>query len=171
MSRKRRRRPRADPALIAQLDVVYAEMPTVACKGLCQESCGPIVQARSTAEQELLRMQDAGGEKRGRQQRRPLSCPYLTAEDETGRCSIYESRPAICRLWGIVDVPLMRCTHGCEATEMLSGRAGAMVLAFVMTIGGMLTPDPTYARVAGKLIGTSLDAQQRITIGRLSDDD
>ncbi|MCH7945730.1 MAG: YkgJ family cysteine cluster protein [Armatimonadetes bacterium] len=135
----RRRPPRADPARIAELDAVYAELPTIDCKGLCQESCGPIVQARSTTAQELLRMQDSGGERRGKQRRQPLTCPYLTAEDETGRCSIYESRPGVCRLWGIVDSPLMRCPHGCEATEILSDRAGAMVMIGV-------SPAPTEGR-------------------------
>ena len=173
MSRSRPRR--ADPARIAELDAVYAELPTIACKGLCQESCGPIVQARSLTTQELLRMQDAGGERRGKQRRRPLTCPYLTAEDETGRCSIYEERPAVCRLWGIVDSPLMRCPHGCDVTEVLSGRAGAMVMAFIITIGGALTPEPTYTALAGRLVGTDLDARRRITIAgrpaeRISDD-
>ena len=165
MSRNRRRRPKADPALVAQLDVVYAELPTIDCKGLCQASCGPIVQARSVTQQELLHMQDSGGERRGRQQRQPLTCPYLTT-DEAGRCSIYEARPAICRLWGIVDTPLMRCPHGCEATEMLSDRAGKMVLAFVMTIGGALTPDPMCTHLANRMIGTDLDTRRRVTIER-----
>lgn len=183
MCLQRRRRPKADPAIVAQLDAVYAELPTVACKGLCQESCGPIVQSRSMAKQELLRMQDWGGERRGRQQRRPLTCPYLTAEDETGRCSIYEVRPLICRLWGMVDHPMMRCPHGCEATEILPQRAGVAAMAIVATVAGVLAPEPNYIRLADMLRdtertaldrmipGTGLAARQRVMIERNPDDD
>ncbi len=165
----RRRRPKADAALVVQLDVVYAELPTIACKGLCQASGGPVVQARSMTRVELLRMQDSGGERRGRQQRQPLTCPYLTAGDETGRCSIYEARPFLCRLWGVsVDMP---CPHGCEVTpRLLSVEEGRMAMAFAENIGGRLAPDPVYTHLAQRMIGTNLDTRRRVTIGRTSDD-
>lgn len=164
-----KRQPKADPALIAQLDAVYAELPTIDCRGLCQASCGPVVQGRSMTEQELLRLQDAGGEKRGRQRRAPMTCPYLTAEDETGRCSVYEARPIVCRLWGVVAE--MPCPHGCEPEPgLLSDREARVAMAFVETIGGKLAPDPLYTHLARQMIGTGLDTKRRVIIRKADDD-
>lgn len=164
-----KRRPKADSALVVQLDAVYSNLPTVACRGLCQDSCGPIVQGRSTTKQELLRLQDAGGEKRGRQRRAPMTCPYLTAEDETGRCSVYEARPFICRLWGVVDD--MPCPHGCEVTPgRLSMEEGRMAMAFVERIGGQIAQDPMYSHLARLMHGTDLDTKRRVIIRKANDD-
>jgi hypothetical protein len=164
-----KRGPKADSALVTQLDAVYSNLPTIACRGLCQASCGPVVQGRSMTGQELLRLQDAGGEKRGKQRRAPLACPYLTAEDETGRCSVYEARPMICRLWGIVAE--MPCPHGCEVEPgRLSDREARMAMAFVETIGGKIAPDPLYTHLARQMIGTGLDVKRRVTIRKATDD-
>jgi Fe-S-cluster containining protein len=54
---------------------------------------------------EWQRVCRAGGERVGL---RGGICPYL--EDE--RCSVYEVRPLICRLWGVVDS--MPCLWGCQ---------------------------------------------------------
>ena len=35
-------------------------------------------------------------------------------------CSVYRDRPLICRLFGLVDHPRMRCEHGCTPTFWLS---------------------------------------------------
>ncbi len=170
-----KRGPKADPALVTQLDAVYSNLPTIACRGLCQASCGPVVQGRSMTKQELLRLQDAGGEKRGKQRRAPLTCPYLTAEGETGCCSVYEARPMICRLWGVVAE--MPCPHGCEVERgllvgreaILSDREARMAMAFVETIGGKLAPDPLYTHLARQMIGTGLDVKRRVVIRKATE--
>lgn len=41
------------------------------------------------------------------------TCPYLT----DGRCSIYDARPMICRMWGVART--MPCPHGCEPERWL----------------------------------------------------
>lgn len=41
-------------------------------------------------------------------------CPFLEAE----RCSIYEERPFMCRVWGVADG--LTCPHGCEPDERIS---------------------------------------------------
>jgi Fe-S-cluster containining protein len=53
---------------------------------------------------------------------RTQDCPALV----DGRCSVYEDRPLICRLWGAVES--MPCVHGCEATPGLLMDAGAQAL-------------------------------------------
>jgi hypothetical protein len=81
------------------------------CKGLCAESCGPI--EASQAERRLLTshgvrlpsIEDAlmdmlaGGDG---------NCPAL----KDGRCTVYDVRPTICRLWGVVEG--MPCPWGCK---------------------------------------------------------
>lgn len=52
----------------------------------------------------------------------PTDCPALVAD----RCSVYEDRPLICRLWGAVES--MPCPHGCEVTPGLLMDAGAQTL-------------------------------------------
>jgi Fe-S-cluster containining protein len=44
-------------------------------------------------------------------------CPLLTNH---GRCSQYDLRPLMCRLWGVVNDPLMICPFGCEPQRYLS---------------------------------------------------
>lgn len=107
------------------LERIYRAVPSVACQGLCAEYCGPIdmsdeerrrITARGVtiphASETLQAMADgADGE-----------CPALM----DGRCSVYEDRPLICRLWGAVES--MPCPHGCEVTPGLLVDAGAGAL-------------------------------------------
>lgn len=107
------------------LERIYRAVPTVNCRGLCAESCGPIDMAPA----ERARITDlgvtipepvdaldaiaAGGSP---------DCPALT----DSRCSVYVDRPLICRLWGAVES--MPCPHGCEVTPGLLMDAGAHTL-------------------------------------------
>lgn len=94
-----------------QLDELYAELPKIECKGLCAESCGPVPMGRV----EWQRVCRAGGERAAKSD---LVCPYL--EDE--RCAVYEVRPMMCRLWGVVDE--MPCLWGCKPERYLTREEG-----------------------------------------------
>ena len=91
----------------AQLDELYARLPAPECRGLCAHSCHEHVNA-STAE--LLRIRGRGvdleaGTEDG-------SCPALHRTVwGTGRCTVHDVRPMICRLWGAAAA--MPCPHGC----------------------------------------------------------
>ena len=50
-----------------------------------------------------------------------LVCPYLT---DKGRCSIYDLRPLICRMFGTVEG--MPCPHGCKAA-LLTDKQSAVL--------------------------------------------
>lgn len=65
-------------------------------------------------------------------------CPFLDAES---RCSIYEARPAVCRLWG---APLL-FRQGAAATEPLVREAG-QPLRQTQTPGGLITCCPKNYR-------------------------
>lgn len=106
--------------------MIYSEVSTIACKRLCQASCGPInaydseraIVERATGNpfpDPLTVLQSAS-----------LNCPHLN--DITGSCAIYQHRPLICRLWGVVDVEGMRCPHGCTPQRWLSDAEGQRLI-------------------------------------------
>lgn len=91
---------------------LWAQVPSVNCRGLCTESCGPIGMSR--AEEAILarRGVTVGFDPE------TLTCDQL----KFGRCSVYEDRPMVCRLWGAI--PDMPCPFGCEPTlTSAEGRA------------------------------------------------
>ena len=117
-----------------QLQVVWAKIPDAHCQGLCASSCGPV--DCSLEERRLLR-------ERGIKLRSHVSvmldlaagiepdmCPALV----DGRCSVYEVRPTVCRLWGAG--PAMPCPWGCEPDVPLTIRESAEILgeSFGLTI-------------------------------------
>src|ERR1043165_1016518 len=93
-------------------------MPGIDCRKLCAESCGPIVMGRV----EWQRVCRAVGEER--HQADPLGyCPLL----ENERCAVYNVRPMLCRLWGIVET--MKCPWGCVPERWLTKEEGYEFLA------------------------------------------
>lgn len=121
-----------------ELDALYAQVPPSGCKGLCQHSCGPLEMSdrerrrirdlgvpMPTAPAALAAWEASGG---------LWTCPAL---DPDGRCGVYDARPLICRLWGSVDHPQMRCPHGCAPDEPLThARAGELIEASLAIGGG-----------------------------------
>lgn len=116
---------------------VYARIPEVRCKGLCEDSCGPI--AMSNEEDARLRglgvtippMTDAvAAVERGED----YWCPALT----DGRCTVYDARPTICRLWGATTS--MPCPHGCTPDDALSQEQSYELLGLAATAGGGMAP-------------------------------
>ena len=105
------------------LDRIYRSVPTVECQGLCAQSCGPIDMSPTerrriealgvTIPPPARLLADMINNPRGG------TCPALT----DGRCSVYQDRPLICRLWGAVES--MPCPHGCTVTPGLLMDAGA----------------------------------------------
>lgn len=90
------------------LDAIYAAVPNINCKGLCQECCGPVLQ--SVAETQAM-TKAAGGKIPSL--RSDMTCGLL----KNGRCSIYKDRPLICRLWGVTRE--MPCPFGCLPERIL----------------------------------------------------
>lgn len=107
-----------------RLDAVYATLPTMECKGLCQESCGPLGMTPAEAKRlkELTGIEPSCDES--------LTCVYL----KEGRCSAYEARPAICRLWGMEES--MSCEFGCKPTRYLTRAEGYQFLSRVDKAAG-----------------------------------
>ncbi len=126
------RRPPADAQ--AQLDELYASLPTIDCRGQCWDSCGsvgmtPPEQARIEDRHRVrLPLQAVfAGSAAG-----PTRCPALTM---LGRCGVYPDRPLICRLWGLV--PSMRCNFGCIPDGgLMTEQDGHLAIAQALDIAG-----------------------------------
>jgi len=91
---------------IEKLKKIYNKIPRIECKGLCETSCAFI--PMSDFEKKLIT------EKYGNDNFMRNPCPKL----HNGKCSIYEDRPLVCRLYGVVSG--LPCVYGCEPKKMLS---------------------------------------------------
>lgn len=40
----------------------------------------------------------------------------------TGKCRVYADRPLVCRFWGLIDDPEMRCPFGCVPERWLTDK-------------------------------------------------
>lgn len=119
------------------LERIYRAVPTVACRGLCSDSCGPIdmsIEERRRIAAHGVNIPPAADALTAIREGRPVAdCPAL----DDGRCTVYDDRPLICRLWGAVES--MPCPHGCEATPGLLMDAGAHILirrSLKLSVGG-----------------------------------
>jgi Fe-S-cluster containining protein len=130
----------------ARLDALYAQLPGIDCQGLCADSCGPI--PAGGMEQE--RIQRTAG-------RAVSAAPVRTVVDDTlevchecsmlvdGRCSVYDIRPMICRLWGLTED--MPCIYGCVPEGgLLSVEEGYAFLAEAFDVAGWPPGWERYAR-------------------------
>lgn len=110
------------------LALIYAKVPKLECRGLCQECCGPIdhlgpekeIFEKATGRpfpDPFVVLQSTG-----------LRCPELSV---AGQCNAYSVRPLICRLWGVVDVDGMRCPHVCRPTRYLTDDESRRLMAEV----------------------------------------
>ena len=94
------------------LNQIYATIPTFICKIGCTDCCGPNFWAKTEWLNILTWLKARGKTERFAT---GMDCPYI----ENNQCSIYEVRPIICRLFGVVDK--LQCPYGCAPAKLLSG--------------------------------------------------
>ncbi len=116
--------------LLAVLKKIHDMAPSILCKGKCQRACGPISEAVLPLELERVRTflrdptfkfasaDSIKGVKDGK-----VDCDTCPLLSPTGACSVHDVRPLICRLWGVVDDPFMRCPYGCAGALMSNAEA------------------------------------------------
>ncbi len=108
-----------------ELEKLYSLVPDIKCKGLCYGECTAIVMS----ELEGRLMTAAGGAE-----------PTLTADDacnyltDDKRCSIYEARPLICRVFG--TTPRLACPFGCVPEKWLTDDGVTMLKFLIGKAGG-----------------------------------
>lgn len=130
--------PAADPE--KALRRLWRQIPSTHCKGLCEASCGPI--GMSDTERALLECHlspiPSAADQLGAYRRHPdtYRCPLLV----DGRCSAYDDRPTVCRLWGAEET--MRCPWGCIPDGgFLTRLEGQLILTRSWDIGGDASGD------------------------------
>lgn len=96
--------------------------PDIPCVEGCSACCGPIVASR----QELARapalaihLLDPDGLMKALVNHSDCgTCPYITGDQH---CAVYEGRPFLCRIFGMVqDEPQLTCSYGLRTTKPLS---------------------------------------------------
>lgn len=97
---------------IRALELIYSRLPKLECRGKCQAYCGVIAMSKPEWERIVARV---GCEPKGDAS---LVCPLL--DRATGRCTVYDLRPLICRVWGLVRD--LACPHGCRPSRWLSDK-------------------------------------------------
>ena len=111
-----------------KLAEIEARLPHLACRGLCQSFCGPVMM--SDAEED--RMRRAGFEPPNAEamiRTGCLACPLLRHD---GRCAAYAVRPMVCRLWGVARG--MECPHGCTPSRYAGREESKRLLALVAAL-------------------------------------
>lgn len=112
---------------------VYARIPVLKCKGLCQDTCGPILATRYE-----VGLMERRGNRRFGWQLRTGHCTFL---DDTGLCACYKNRPLICRVWG--TLASSACPFGCEPDQWLTQSQFEDLLAQMHEIAGAeVAPQP-----------------------------
>jgi uncharacterized protein len=125
----------ADRARFAQLDALYAELPTVACQGLCAIGCGAIpltdLEARRLQLATHVKPRTVPGIVTDGGAPRPAErCIYLRQDC----CTVYAARPLICRVWGVVQ--MLSCPRGCLPDRWLSDLEFVRIAQAVERLGG-----------------------------------
>jgi len=87
---------------------LYASIPTFTCIPGCTDCCGPVPFSKTEWARVPVKKTATC-----------LDCPYA----EHG-CTIYDQRPFMCRLFGAVDDPMLRCPHGCRPFKPLTQAQG-----------------------------------------------
>ena len=127
-----------DSAKLAKIDALLNKLPSFQCKEGCYDCCGPVMLSRL----EYMRCVKASGrtaedvkqQMQNNLKQGILTCPLL--DNETKKCSVYEVRPAICRLFGVVKGELL-CPHGYAPDEaaMISNEKSRAILQKVEELG------------------------------------
>lgn len=114
-----------------KLEVLYARIPKISCKGLCADNCTVILMTPL----ERRRLQTSGRVAPNAlevlKMAKPV-CPLLCPA--TRACTAYELRPLICRLYGVVA--RLRCPYGCKPERWLSQSEQDDILREIEEIGG-----------------------------------
>lgn len=109
----------------AELEKLYATLPTIECKRMCALSCGPI--AFSVVEEHRIRL-ERGAE--FPEYATGMTCPLL--KDDL--CTVYALRPLVCRLWGLAEG--MECPWGCKPSRLIPREEAYALLEAAAIIGG-----------------------------------
>jgi hypothetical protein len=115
---------------IKRLKHFYARLPKVACQGKCAGPLLNVCTVVSATELERDRIEAAVGHE-ALEIKDVNLCPLL----KDGKCTVYDIRPTICRMWGswAFQPP---CPYGCKADRTLTRAESMALLQEAVKIGG-----------------------------------
>jgi Fe-S-cluster containining protein len=162
-------------AAFAKLDALYAQLPTIVCRGECAIACGAIPLTDLEARRLHLVSHKAPRTVPGFKAVADFvpsdllqRCVYLTPHD---RCSVYDVRPLMCRAWGLVKA--MSCMHGCLPDRWLKDLEFVRLAQAIEKIAGgrMLRTAPTgLVQVPGEsYLGLRRPDRSEAAIERISE--
>jgi hypothetical protein len=118
-------------AKLRRLEEIYASLPKVECRRLCQKWCGPIsltpLEYRRLPKKPPIidRTHDLALVRIGRDN---TLCALL----KDGECSAYERRPLICRLFGVWRK--LPCGFGCKPERWIKDDEAHEIMAEVQRL-------------------------------------
>jgi len=127
-----------DTTKLAKIDALLSVIPAFQCKEGCCDCCGPVQLSRLEYARCIQISGRAANDVRQQMQNNLrqgiYACPLL--DTETRKCSVYEVRPAICRLFGVVKGKLL-CPHGYarKSAALLSDEQAREILRKVEELG------------------------------------
>lgn len=113
-----------------KLKQIYQQVPNIECKGLCHTTCGVI--PLSNIENKSISNQigyDFNANQLSHVQNGSLTCPLLKED----KCSIYNNRPLVCRLYGVVEK--MKCIYGCKPVKYLDEKKARRLIKKLESLG------------------------------------
>jgi uncharacterized protein len=118
-----------------ELEDIYSKIPAIDCQGLCYDQCTLIiahpVELDNIGLDPHFKTLDDGKvlvhliKQDWNDSDGCLTCPML----KDNKCSIYDKRPLICRLYGVVEN--MKCRFGCKPTRYLTNKEGVALVSAV----------------------------------------
>jgi Fe-S-cluster containining protein len=121
------------------LRALWDALPAIQCKGLCDDSCTAI--DMSPLEHDLVR--EAGVDIPKHAVTKDQRCVALGTFN---RCRVYESRPTVCRVFGLTRS--LYCGHGCVPEGGFLEEYDAILrLQLSMLYGGAFPDDLTEERL------------------------
>ena len=128
---------------LAKIEDLLKDLPKFTCVEGCDICCGPVSGTRlewqrilkvsgrkekeiqNEAKKSVAKYEETG-------QSAHLKCPLLKPG---GGCSVYEVRPATCRLFGVVEHELMTCPVAGVAEGKISNEKSLQILAEIEKLG------------------------------------
>lgn len=122
---------------LASIDFLLQDLPPFTCKEGCSDCCGPIIMTRL----ERKRICERTG-----MSERQLDIDVIIASGsnvcpllKNGRCSVYDIRPAICRIFGVSQAPHLDCPHIKPPLGSLNTNETALLVDKIRDLGHGLT--------------------------------
>lgn len=121
----------SDNERIGKLEALYARIPEMkTCSGKCENSCTVV----PTTAFERLRLEKALGYEFGSDKNPDGKFRCVALKD--GKCSVYSTRPLLCRMFGTSKHPFLKCEFGCEPERWVSGDETVELMLGIMELCG-----------------------------------